>query len=286
MESVGEGDIGLDRSAINQHGQIKLVNEELPSSMPSASSAALFHSQSSPPHRTIRHSFDDRRHFTATKIRKALHITKPSDDEQPTLTSSILANDTSEPSKSRLIHALPVPDKRTIKEMLHDPIDTVKDKVLGQGSHQVAANIAAKEISHGQEVNLVNAHDRIKDAGTHEERLLAVQQVDRLIKGRQTTYVRWTMDRHVTKCRVLPRETFVKKDRSAFESKTLQGKTVIDWNAYGTHASIPSFDHTQCALTSYSNSSTTPSSMVVSTSAMVQTRHYRPRSLLCPTWNG
>lgn len=236
--SVDHADIGLDRSNINHHGQIQLVNQDLPTtSHPHPSSpTAPSHSQSSHQHRSIRDSFDDRRHVTAIKLRKALHISKPSDD-QSNLTSSILAHDTTEPSESRMDHDLPEPEKRTVKEMLHNPVETVKDKVLGQGGHEVAANIAAKEISHGQEVDLVNAHDRVKHAGTEDEKVEAEEDVNRIIKERQTMYVRWTVDRHVTKCRILPRETFVKKDRSAFETHSAQGGTVIDWHAYGSHVS-------------------------------------------------
>ena len=111
-------------------------------------------------------------------------------------------------------------------------------KVSGQGNHQMAANIAAKEISHGQEVDLLNAHDRVENAETETEKVLAIQDLEKLMKERQTMYVRWTMDRHVTKCRVLPRETSVRKSRSEFETKNDQGETKLDWEAYGTHASL------------------------------------------------
>lgn len=236
--SVSEGDIGLSRSTINHHGQIQLVNQELLKPSISSSPTAIPDSQVPLSHRTIRHSFDERRHDTAIKLRKALHISKPS-DEQSYPASAILANDTTETSESRLHHDIPVRDKRTVKDMLHNPIDTIKDKVSGQGGHQAVANVATKEISHGQEVDLVNAHDRVKHAGTDVERLLAVQDLDKLTKERQAMYVRWTVDRHVTKCRILPRSTFSRKSRSEFESKTIQGETVVDWNAYGAHVSTP-----------------------------------------------
>ena len=235
--SVPEGDIGLGRAAINQHGQINLVNQDLPTSLPPPGVAVPSHHQSSHPNRGIRSSFDERRHDTAIKLRKVLHISKESDFKDD-FTSPILANSTTEVSGSRLVHDLPVPDKRTMKEMIHNPVDTVKDKISGQGSHHAAANIAAKEISHGQEVDLVHAHDRLQHAETDSEKLLAVNDLDRLLRERQTMYVRWTVDRHVAKCRVLPRETFVQKSLSAFQSKNLQGQTVTDWRAYATHVSI------------------------------------------------
>lgn len=272
--SVSDGDIGLDRSPINHHGQIHLANQASPSPNPVA--------QSSLSHRTIRHSFDERRHLAAIKLREAFHISKSS-DEQINSTPSLLASNTAEPSESRLDHDLPVPDKATVKELFHNPIDTIKDRISAQGSHQAAANIAAKEISHGQEVDLVRAHDRVALTKTDSEKISAEQDLSRLIKERQDMYVRWTVDRHVSKCRILPRETFVRRSLSTFESKTIQGDMVTDWNAYRTHVSIPFISCTQFTLTCSSKSSITPTNMVDNTLAMVQVRQHHRRSQLCLT---
>ncbi|THY78123.1 hypothetical protein D6C94_01463, partial [Aureobasidium pullulans] len=76
---------------------------------------------------------------------------------------------------------------------------------------------------------------RVEHAETDDEKITAVHERDWLVKERQNTYVRWTMDRHVTQCRPLPRDAFVRKSRSAFEHKTIDEGTVIDWKAYGTH---------------------------------------------------
>jgi hypothetical protein len=109
--------------------------------------------------------------------------------------------------------------------------------VSGEGNEQIAANIAAKEIPHGEEVDLINAHDAIAKAKTEHEKLLAIDDVKRLMKERQSTYARWSLDRHVTKIRVLPRETMVKKPQSAFQKMDSQGHVVTDWHAYGSHVS-------------------------------------------------
>ncbi|KAF1345694.1 hypothetical protein BDV97DRAFT_378727 [Delphinella strobiligena] len=219
--SVPESEIGLGRSAINEHGQIDLIQSEVLPPPPT-------------PSHTVRDSLNERRHDTAVKVRKLLHISKDSDGKQIS-TTPILAGPDVLTSDSRLVRDLPEPHKPTIQDMFRDPVATVKSKISGQGNHEAAANIAAKEISHGQEVDLVNAHDRVECAHTDAERLLAVKDLERLIKERQTMYVRWTVDRHVTKCRISPRETFVRKSRSAFESKNIRGETVVDWKAYGIH---------------------------------------------------
>jgi hypothetical protein len=123
---------------------------------------------------------------------------------------------------------------------VHNPVDTVKSKVSNQGNQQIAANIAAKEISHGKEVDLVNAHDAVTRATTEREKLLAIKDLSKLTKERQGTYARWSLDRHVTKVRRLPRESMVKKPQSQFMKKNSQGQLVTDWNAYGSHVSTNS----------------------------------------------
>ncbi|KAI5201902.1 hypothetical protein E4T39_05057 [Aureobasidium subglaciale] len=215
-------DGALDRAVINKHGQVQLTNPVLPD----APAPSTDHS--------LRHSLDERRHTAAAKLRKALHISKPS-DTSPTDTQPILANDSTVKSyRSRLGHDLAEPTKISVDGLLHHPVDTIKDKMSAQSSDQATANIATKEISHGQEVELIKAEDRVEGAATKEERAAAVQERDHLIKERQNVYVRWTMDRHVTQCRVLP-DDIGRKPLSDFEHKTLQGDTAVDWKAYGRH---------------------------------------------------
>jgi hypothetical protein len=216
-------DIGLDRANITQENQIQLPKlDDADSNEPRSSSNLV-------------NSLKERKHHAAIKIRKTLHISKPTDDLDSQ--SPVLANTIDEQSDSRLVHMLPVPDKPTMKEFLHHPIDTVKTKVSDQGNQQVAANIAAKEIPHGEEVDLVNAHDAIGHASTESERLMAIDDVKRLMKERQSTYARWSLDRHVTKIRVLPRETMVRRPQADFQRRDVQGRIVTDWNAFASHVS-------------------------------------------------
>jgi hypothetical protein len=216
----------LDRAGINERGQIQLSNPEIPNPSP-------LHKDHS-----IKSTLDERRHSTAIKLRKVLHIKKPSDDIQPA-SHPILANDsTTGQSKSRLDNGAQNHDKITVHDVLHHPIDTVKNRASAQGSHQTAANIATKEISHGQEVDLVEAQARVEQAQTQHEKVEAMEERDGLIKERQNTYVRWTVDRHVTQCRVLPRQDFVKKSKADFEYKTLENGTMVDWRAYGRHVCV------------------------------------------------
>ncbi|KAI4762603.1 hypothetical protein E4T51_04394 [Aureobasidium sp. EXF-12344] len=209
-----------DRAAINKSGRVQLTNPVTPEP------------PVSPTHHSLRDSLDERRHSAGAKLRKVLHISKPSDTAT---TNPILASDSAAKSyRSRLGNDLPDPSKISADGLLHRPIDTIKDKISAQGSQQTAAQIATKEISHGQEVDLIKADDRVQEARTERERVIAEQERDYLIQERQNIYVRWTMDRHVAQVRVMPKDTG-KKDRSEFEHKTLSGETAVDWKAYASH---------------------------------------------------
>jgi len=233
LVEVNEIDIGLDRSIINKDNKIELPNLDSDHSDDDATSEPESRSSSK-----LVNSLRQRKHHAGIKIRKTLHISKATDDLSSN--SPVLANTAEEDSGARLVHKLPVPDKPTMKDFMHNPVDTVKDKVSNQGNQQVAANIAAKEISHGNEVDLINAHDAVNRATTERERLLAIKDVSRLMKERQSTYARWSLDRHVTKIRILPRETMVKKSQAEFQKQDSQGHIVTDWNAYASHVSIAS----------------------------------------------
>jgi hypothetical protein len=228
-------DIGLDRSNITTEDQIQLPRLDHDDS-------SSDNTQAEPESRSSSHlinSLKERKHHAGVKIRKTLHISKATDNLASQ--SPVLANSGDEPpSKSRLVYPLPPPDKTTMKDFLHNPVDTVKSKVSDQGNQEVAANIAAKEIAHGEEVDLVKAHDAVGRAETESERLLAIQDVKRLMKERQSTYARWSLDRHVSKIRVLPKTTMVRRAQAEFQTKDVRGQVTTDWNAYGRHVGFGS----------------------------------------------
>jgi hypothetical protein len=246
LVQVDEDEIGLDRSGISPQNQIQIPKLDGDGGKAEAATEPEGRSSSN-----LVNSLKDRKHHAAVKIRKTLHISKVTDDLSSN--SPVLANTTEEQSESRLVHKLPVPEKATLKDFVHNPVDTVKSKVSGQGNEQIAANIAAKEIPHGEEVDLINAHDAIGKAKTEHEKLLAIDDVKRLMKERQSTYARWSLDRHVSKIRVLPRETMVKKPQAAFQKKDRQGQVVTNWHAYGSHVSnITALDeHILANISSY-----------------------------------
>ncbi|KAF1944695.1 hypothetical protein EJ02DRAFT_452296 [Clathrospora elynae] len=240
LVQVDGRDIGLERSTITQQGQIELPDKNFGENDNGAhlrdpDNYAEPDARSSTHH--VVNSLRQKKHDAGIKLRKTFHISKDTDDADKldSTKSPILANTADvEKSGSRLDNNT-APEKHTVKDLMHNPVDTVKSKVSNQGNQQVAANIAAKEIPHGQEVDLVNASSAIDRARTENEKLLAIKNLSELLKERQSTYVRWSLDRHVSKVRALPRDTVVLKPRSAFEHRNPQGNIVVDWRAYGSH---------------------------------------------------
>jgi len=233
---VDEFDVGLDRSNINKNEDVQLAVSQ-------AKNGGLDNHVEPEVDRSSAHHMVDsikhHRHRAGMKIRKTLHIGKMSDDMSNETT--ILADNIDETSDSRLVYDAPKLEKTTVKDLIHNPIDTISSKISGQGNQQVAANIAAKEIPHGDEVDLIRASEAAENAVSDKARLLAIQDLSKLMEERQATYVRWTLDRHITKVRVLPRDNMTRKPRAAFETHSSQEGTVVDWKAYGQHVSTGAY---------------------------------------------
>jgi hypothetical protein len=232
---VNEFEVGLDRAKITDTAQIEL-NE----SHSSQDQSAEVHAEPDSPRSSssAHHVVDSiklKKHKAGIKIRKTLHIGKASDDLDHTTTALVGAAE--EPSGSRYATAPPEPEKATVKDFIHNPIDTVKAKVSEHGNQQVASQITAKEIPHGDEVDLLRASEAVEDAQNDVQRLLAIQDLSKLMKERQAKYARWTLDRHISKVRLLPREQIRLKPRSDFERYNPQEGLVIDWKAYTQHVS-------------------------------------------------
>ncbi|CBX97692.1 predicted protein [Plenodomus lingam JN3] len=237
-KQIDAKDIGLDRSNITADGQIELPDTTTRKSDDEVA-RDVARLQREPESGVSTHStvekIKEKKHRAGVKIREKLHMSKASDDLEPTPSAPILANNPDEPSHSRLDDADAKGESHNLRDLTHDPVDTIKSKVSRQGESEVAANIAAKEVPHGQDVDLVNAASELDHASSEKEKMLATQNITELLKLRQSTFVRWTLDRHVTKVRKLPRDTIQRKPRAAFERKNEQGGVDVDWKAYGYH---------------------------------------------------
>ncbi|KAF2006230.1 hypothetical protein P154DRAFT_255636 [Amniculicola lignicola CBS 123094] len=245
--SANESDVGLDRSTINARGQIQLLQQHVQSDTTTRSDRSAeekrgelgaTNTNTGSRHRTL-DSINEKRHDAASKLRRKLHLSSKSDLPEPI----VLASTGPDNSDSRLTSGPPESEKLNVKDLLHSPVETIKSKVCDRWNQQVAANVAAKEIAHGNEVDLVKAHLAVKNAGTMRDKIKAMEDRGELMRERQNMFVRWTLDRHVSKVRVNPRITFVKKSRSDFITTNLEGAQASDWDAY-SHYLLQYFAHT------------------------------------------
>ncbi|XPT02863.1 hypothetical protein M3J09_011969 [Ascochyta lentis] len=222
-------EVGLDRAKITKSAQIQLADSQSSQD----ESADVQDEPDSPRSHNVVEAIKQKKHKAGIKIRKTLHIGRASDDFD--LTTTAIAGGNNDPSESRYVTSAPVPDKATMKDFVHNPVDAIRAKITEHSNQQVAAHITAKEVPHGNDVDLIHASEAVEKAEDDAQRLLAIQDLSKLMQERQATYARWTFDRHITKVRLLPREQNELKPRSDFETYDPQEGLVIDWKAYGQH---------------------------------------------------
>lgn len=270
-------EVGLDRAKITKSRQI-----ELPESQAAEKQSTYFDAEPESPQSTSRNvveSIKQKKHKAGIKVRRKLHIGRASDDYD--LTALAIAGENGD-SGSRYVTKPPEPDHATFKDFVHNPIDTVKAKVSEHSNQQFAGQVTAKEVPHGDEVDLLRASDAVEKAETDAQRLLAIQDLSKLMKERQATYARWTLDRHVTKIRKLPGEELRLKPRADFEKYNPQEGLVIDWKAYGQHVRTGSLETLyKTQLTSCSYLYTMRISTEGSTLATGLIYHHHQSSPLC-----
>jgi hypothetical protein len=133
LVQVDELDIGLDRSHITYQGQIEVTGSRSESSNDDIAHLC----DASPVSSTskIVNKVRQKKHTAGVKIRKTLHIAKAEDKiEEPGPDSVVLVDTTKlKQSKSRLDHKSTAAEKHTLKDLLHNPIDTVKSEGWCQG---------------------------------------------------------------------------------------------------------------------------------------------------------
>ena len=279
---IREFQVGLDRSAIDQHGQIQLPREEQSSKRGVVDESTNKNAGHGRARSQAHHMVDSIRlknHQAANNIRKVLHMEKASANIEPKETT-ILALDADEESNSRLMYQLPASEKRTIKDMVHNPVETVKSKISSQGNHEVAANIAAKEIPHSEEVDMVNAYTAMNSAETETEKLLAIEHLSELMRQRQSTFVRWTLDRHVTKVRTMLQDHVVKPLRADYEKDDAEQGIMINWKGYIEQV-CSGISRYKALLTYRSYHSTMLRCMEASILGMVPIHHHLRRKQSC-----
>jgi hypothetical protein len=263
---ISTSELGLDRTRINANEQIQLIDENKPTDHshgakhPVTEGRGFIEYKEKPAEQSTRKRL-------SSKIKGALHLS--SDSHAPESTAPILADAPDTNSDSRLVYPLPEKEKPTIHDLVHNPVETVKSAVAGSGGHQAAKNLAAKEVSHGREVELVKADEEVKKARGERERVVAKGTRDELMRERQDMFVRWTMDRHVSKVRVLPKRSLDEKPKPLSFFKKINGDGTVgtDWEGWVKHVGCVVTHGRVPWLIMYRSRSSTPKSMVPSTSA-------------------
>lgn len=160
-----------------------------------------------------------------TKIYKMLHTSyeqhAPNSPAVPTLAPAAAHDGDDE----RLFHPAPEHKGPQVKELLHNPVDTVFSLLHGASGAKMADVVDSQVIAHGANVNLVRVYDKAADTDNKDERQLALKDLEDLKKARQDQYVRWTMDRHVLKVRRIPPLNLQRPQKKTLEYGIRRRKT-------------------------------------------------------------
>ena len=139
----------------------------------------------------------------------------------------------------RLLHPLPEDKGIQVKDLLHNPVDTVSSVLHGASGAKMADVVDNQVIAHGANVNLIRAYDKVADADNREGQHSALGDLEDLKKERQDQYVRWTMDRHVLKVRRIPPLDLQRPRKNDFRIGHEKEKGQVNWAMYGQHVRVP-----------------------------------------------
>ena len=180
-----------------------------------------------------------------TKVKAKLHPRKHDEtfihDDQRVIEEARVAPTLAPPApparnEDRLFNTLPEkPSGPSLKQVVAYPVNTVKSAVGRQGGDAYAENLAKTDITHGANVNIVRAYDIVANTTTDADRAAAMQDLERLKKSRQDSFVRWTMDRHVQMVRRVETAKLPRRPRAEFVEKIDDGRYRTQWKEYGDY---------------------------------------------------
>ncbi|KAI9820582.1 MAG: hypothetical protein M1827_004951 [Pycnora praestabilis] len=229
---------GLDRSGGIAYGLLAAnPDDEEPSlTEDDGSDAADTESVDSHPHSSPAGSpsHSSKRKRLKAKMKKVFHIQGDKPEADKTCSIPILADAPDPPPEEPGGGALDW-TKHNLKDLIHHPVDKIKSTIQDEVGQQIATNMVATEIAHGEQVKLVQAQDGVLHAETAKERALAIEKRDDLVRLRQDMFVRWTMDRHVKQVRRLPDNTTTHRGRKDFLTKNEGGTQSMDWTTYANY---------------------------------------------------
>ncbi|KAG8527407.1 uncharacterized protein KY384_007559 [Bacidia gigantensis] len=133
----------------------------------------------------------------------------------------------------RLYNPLPKHEGFKVKEVVQSPVSTFQSAMHGKGGAKFAQVMDNQAIAHEANVGLVRAFDDLDAAGNEDEQRSSNEKIKTLVKERQDTYVRWTMDRHVMKVRQDPPRILELPRKEDYKQKNENGGTAMRWGDYG-----------------------------------------------------
>lgn len=146
-----------------------------------------------------------------------------------------LAPPPKESENDRLFHDAPEQKGPDFKEVVKNPVSTVKSAFHGASGAKFAETMDNQVIAHGAEVRLVRAYDDLVNAESERDKVSAADNLEELKKARQDSFVRWTMDRHVLTVRRVPPRSIPWPRLGDFNGKREDGKKQMKLVDYGHH---------------------------------------------------
>ena len=242
MALYGQTPISDDRAAFNVYEQAERQSEaslrqRQDSGSPDSSASSSESEQETTDHTStlakVRNASRRIRTKARAKSKKIIHPTsthQPSQD--PSDAPTLAPPPSTETDDDRLYHDPPEHKGIQAKDLLRNPVSTVQGALHGASGGKMAQVVDNQAITHGANVNLVRAHDKVASAQDEGAKQDAVEEVEALDKARQDTYVRWTMDRHVLKVRRIPPQDLPRPSKKDYKEKHIDVGGLGQWAAY------------------------------------------------------
>ena len=228
---------GLDRAPLHQYGESK--EPEVTSEARSNSNSDRNTTQDDG-----EHDANDANHHASTKTKlkatakRLFQRDKSSHTEQTTQNAPTLATvPDGAQEDDRLVEDARQSNVRPVKEMIKHPFSTVTSALRSDGAEKAAKSLHNTAISHGEDVRLIQAHDKATTAETDKEKQQAIEELNAIKETRQDLFIKWTFDQHMTDVRVFPPNPIPWRRRQDFVVADDRGKTHMHWADYGQHVS-------------------------------------------------
>ena len=179
---------------------------------------------------------------SSTKLRlkakvKTQELFRPSHETPSPPSSSTAPSLAPYPLKSsddgRLYNPLPQRKGLQVKDFVHNPVSTVQSALQGASGAKFAQVMDNQVVTHGKDVGMVRAWDKLGSAQNEEEKSDARDELEILKKERQDSYVRWTMDRHILKVRQSPPRTVEWPRIDDYRKADNSGRMRLQGSGYG-----------------------------------------------------